>query len=220
MTGCRGSTSLGAAHRRPDPAALAVALPVHRRLGAGLLHEGDVVAVGDRGPVDPERRQLDRVAGPLVVVGEALGRRADLALSALDQDHLGALGDRLGRGRAVDLGGLVGLDHLQQLQHRLVVLVLVGEQHLVDEAVRQQRIPGIELDLVEDLEGPLADLLQVGANLVGAQDRQLAADLARLLDRVVELAQVTAERLAGRRSAARARAPRSWRCARGPRSAG
>jgi hypothetical protein len=69
----------------------------------------------------------------------------------------------------------------------------VGEQHLVDEAVRQQRIPGIELDLAEDLQGPLADLLQVGPNLVGPQDRQLAADLARLLDRVVELAEATAE---------------------------
>jgi hypothetical protein len=69
----------------------------------------------------------------------------------------------------------------------------VGEQHLVDETVRQQRIPGIELDLAEDLQGPLADLRQVGPNLVGSQDRQRAADLARLLDRVVELAEVTPE---------------------------
>jgi hypothetical protein len=69
----------------------------------------------------------------------------------------------------------------------------VGEQHLVDEAVRQQRIPGIEVDLAEDLEGPLADLLQVGPNLVGPQDRQLTTDLAWLLDRVVELAEVTPE---------------------------
>ena len=76
------------------------------------------------------------------------------------------------------------------------MLVLVGEQHLVDEAVRQQRVLGIELDLVEDLEGPLADPFHVGADLVGPQDRQLAADLAGLLDRVVELAQLSAEWLA------------------------
>jgi hypothetical protein len=76
------------------------------------------------------------------------------------------------------------------------VLVLVGEQHLVDEAVRQQRIGRIELDAVEDLEGPLADLLHVRADLIGAEDRQLAADLARLLDRVVEVAQVAAKGLA------------------------
>jgi hypothetical protein len=72
----------------------------------------------------------------------------------------------------------------------------MGEEHLVDEAVRQQPVGGIELELVEHLERPLAHLLHVRADLVGAQDRQLAADLARLLDRVVELAEVTAQRLA------------------------
>jgi hypothetical protein len=76
------------------------------------------------------------------------------------------------------------------------VLVLVGEQHLVDEAVRQQLVVGVELDLVQDLQRALSDLLHVWADLVGPQDRQLAPDLAGLLDRVVELAEVAAERLA------------------------
>src|SRR5262249_48042947 len=82
-------------------------------------------------------------------------------------------------------------------QHRLVVLVLVGEQHLVDEAVGEQRVLRVEFDLTEHLKRPLADLPHVGANLVGAQDGELAADLPRLLDRVVELPDVAAERLAG-----------------------
>jgi len=71
----------------------------------------------------------------------------------------------------------------------------VGEQHLVDEAVRQQGIPGIQLDPVEDLEGPFADLLHVGTHLVRFQDGKLAADLARLLDRVIELPQLPTESL-------------------------
>jgi hypothetical protein len=114
----------------------------------------------------------------------------------LDRDHLGALGDRLARRRAIHLDGLVGLDHLQQLQHRLVVLVLVGEQHVVDEAVGQQGIARLQVDLIEHLERALADPVHIGTHLVGLQDRQLTADLARLLDRVVELAQVAAQRLA------------------------
>jgi hypothetical protein len=72
----------------------------------------------------------------------------------------------------------------------------VGEQHLVDEAVREQRVIGIQLDPIQDLQGPLADLLHVRADLIGAEDRQLAADLPRLLDRVVELAEVAAQRIA------------------------
>jgi hypothetical protein len=71
----------------------------------------------------------------------------------------------------------------------------VGEQHLVDEAVREQRVAGLELDSAEDLQRPLADLVHVGAHLVGLQDGQLAADLARLLDRVVEIAQIAPEGL-------------------------
>ena len=136
------------------------------------------------------------MAGPLVVVRKPNGRRPDLVRSSLDPDHLRPLGDSLGSGGAVGLDGLVGLDHLQQLQHRLVVLVLVGEQHLVGEAVRQQLVVGVEFDLVQDLQRALSDLLHVWADLVGPQDRQLAPDLAGLLDRVVEIAEVAAERFA------------------------
>jgi len=75
------------------------------------------------------------------------------------------------------------------------VLVLVREQHLVDEAVGEERILRIELDLPQDLERALPDLLHIWTNLLRAQDRQLAADLAGLLDRVVELAEIPPQRL-------------------------
>ena len=76
------------------------------------------------------------------------------------------------------------------------MLVLVGEDQVVDVAVAKERIATVEVDLVEHLEGPLADLLEVGANLVGLEDRKLAADPSRLLDRVVEGAELVAQRLA------------------------
>ena len=136
------------------------------------------------------------MAGALVVVGEALGAGADLDLAALDAHHLGAVGDRLEAGPLVDLDRLVALDHLEQLEHRLVVLVLVGDQHLVGEAVAKQGLFGVELDLVEDLERALAHLGHVGEALVAAQDRKLVARRARVLDRVVEAPELAAQRLA------------------------
>jgi hypothetical protein len=74
--------------------------------------------------------------------------------------------------------------------------MLVREQHLVDEAVGEQGIPAVEIDPAEHLERPLPDLLHVRPHLVGAQDRELAPDLPGLLDRVVELPEAAAERLA------------------------
>ena len=88
----------------PQPAARPVPLPVHRRLGAGVLDEGGVFAVGDRQAVDLEGGELDRVAAALVVVGEALVEgRAPIscspASSATASDAAGARqGVRAGRG--------------------------------------------------------------------------------------------------------------------------
>ena len=72
------------------------------------------------------------------------------------------------------------------------------EQHLVDEAFAQQRVLGVggDVDRVEHLERALADVGHVGAQLGVAQDRQLAAGLARVLDRVVEAAELAVHRLA------------------------
>jgi hypothetical protein len=129
------------------------------------------------------------VARPLVVIGEALRPRAHLALAARDRGLEGR--------RGVGFDRLVALDHLQQLQHRLVVLVLVRKQQLVDEAVVEQAVLRVvEVDLTQHLEGALADRVHVGLDLSGPQDRQLAAVLAGVLDRVVEAAEVAPQRLA------------------------
>ena len=75
--------------------------------------------------------------------------------------------------------------------------MLVGEQQLVDEALVQEPVAGIvEVDLREHLQGALADGVHVGLDLAGAQDRQLTAAAARVLDRVVEAAEVAAQGLA------------------------
>jgi hypothetical protein len=77
------------------------------------------------------------------------------------------------------------------------VLLLVGDQHLVGEAVAEDRVGGIlEIDPFEHLERPLADLVPVGAELGAAEDRQLVAPGPRVLDRVVEPAEVAVQRLA------------------------
>jgi hypothetical protein len=185
-----------------DPAVFAF-LPVERRLGAGVLHEGDIRAVRDGGSIDLEGVELDRVSRPLVVVGEAAAGGADLVLTSLDYEHPPLPGRTCPRypGRTafgLNLRGqLVSLDQLQQLQHRLVVLQLVREQHLVDEAVPQQRILDIRTDLhaLQYVERARADVFHVGTQLRVAQDRQLAANLARVLDRVVEAAQLPVQRL-------------------------
>ena len=111
--GVRGIEGPGLAHRRPHPAAGAVALPVERRLGARLLDEPGVIGVGHGRAVDLERRERHGVSRTLVVVGEAGFAGADLDLAAFDADHLGPVGDRLRGRRRVALDRLVALDHLQ-----------------------------------------------------------------------------------------------------------
>ncbi len=78
------------------------------------------------------------------------------------------------------------------------MLQLVGDQHLVDEAFAQQRVLGVggDVDFVEHRQRPLAHLGHVGAQLGVVEDRQLAALAARVLDRVVVLAEIPVQRLA------------------------
>ena len=86
------------------------------------------------------------MARALVVVGKALGGCPDLVLAPRHPDRFGVRPEST---ESAELGvdGTVVLDHLQQLQHRLVVLLLVGQQHLVDEAFAQQRILGVGSDI-------------------------------------------------------------------------
>ena len=89
----RGSPAL----RGVDPG-VSFALPVRRRLGAGLCEELGVRRVGDRGAVDLEGGQLDRVAAALVVIGEAAVGGPDLVLPASIAIVSGPRGGRLGDG--------------------------------------------------------------------------------------------------------------------------
>ena len=204
MTGCAGSIGVARPAGGVDPA-LAVALPVQRRLGAGVLHEGDVRAVGDRGSIDLEGGELDRVPR------RARCRRRSRARERRSRTRRPRSRPSPGPHRAHSTPAcgpkrvrtrsrrqLVAVDQLQQLQHRLVVLQLVGEQHLVDEPFPQQRVLdlGTDLHALQYVERALADVRHVGAQLLVAQDRQLAADLARVLDRVVEAAELAVQRLA------------------------
>ena len=148
-------------------------------------------------PVDLERVELDRVPRPLVVIRKAALPRADLVLAGFYEQTVRCLTPaRLGR-RDRLRPRLVALDHLEELEHRFVVLVLVSEDQLVDEPFCEQPVVRVlELDPVEDLKRPLAHLGHVRAKLVAAQDRQLVASRARVLDRVVEAAEVAIHRLA------------------------
>jgi hypothetical protein len=78
------------------------------------------------------------------------------------------------------------------------VLVLVGEDQLVDESVAEDRIGviGGQVDALQYVERALSDLLHIGAALVAAENRELVTGRPRILDRVVEAPEAAIERLA------------------------
>ena len=62
--------------------------------------------------------------------------------------------ERTALGRRIGLAGL----QLQRLQHRLVVLILVLQDHVIDVAVAEQRIIRLEVDAVQPLQDALTNL--------------------------------------------------------------
>ena len=76
------------------------------------------------------------------------------------------------------------LGQLQRLQHRLVVLRLVLDDHLPDER--------IGIDSIEHRERPVADLVQIGERLLRTEVGQVAAVGAGRLGRVVDLPEALA----------------------------
>jgi hypothetical protein len=117
-----------------------------------------------------------------VVVGEGVALEADLRPP---RGH----GDASRRRRAArprtPRGVHAGLGQLQRLQHRLVVLVLVLEQHLDDE----------RRDGVEASEHALPHGAHVGDRLGAAQVGEIGSLRARGLGRVVDLGEVGAQQL-------------------------
>ena len=174
-------------HRRRAPSRAAVPLRSRRRNSAkSALETGGgrsrtarsrPVGRGARCRTRSHRRRLRRV--------EAAG----------DRDHVRARSAGAGPGAAGRERWLVAVDHLQQLQHRFVVLMLVRDQHLVGEAGPEDRILRVvEVELVEHLERALANVLHVGAEIVAPQDREFVAVGARVLDRVVDAAEIAVQR--------------------------
>src|SRR5262249_37934351 len=75
-------------HRRQHPPPGTVALPIHRGLGARVLHELEIRSIRRWGSIDLECGELDPVARTLVVVGETPRWGADLVLAARHEDRL------------------------------------------------------------------------------------------------------------------------------------
>jgi hypothetical protein len=129
------------------------------------------------------------VAWALVVIGESVRGRADRALAGGDLDHL-----EPGRGRPRRIGHRSASGKLvtpqarehQRLQHRLVVLLLVADHHLVQDAVA-------DAALVDHLERSGANVLQVLTGLRRSQQRKVTPDRARRFERVVHRREVLAQ---------------------------
>ena len=82
------------------------------------------------------------------------------------------------------------------------MLVLVLGDHVVDEAVAQERLPavGTHVALLDQVEGPGPHGVAVGAGLGEAEQRQGLPHPAGLLEGVVEVVEALAGRLAAERS--------------------
>ena len=190
---------LGAQVRRPPSRSSDVVLLLPRpalvgpplaTLVAAALDERQVGGVRDRGAADQVLAHIGAVMGALVVVGELTGGRADRAFAPGDPST-NSRPVRAGpdsRERRSQLRRLVigQPGQLKRLEHRLVVLVLVAEHHLVQEAVA-------DAALLDHLERPRADLLEVLARLAGSQERKITAVRARCLERVVDIGEVVVE---------------------------
>src|SRR5690242_5100395 len=128
---------------------------------SATLDEGQIRGVGDRGATEQVAADVGAVTWPFVVVGEATSRRADRARTGGHLDHLEAGERRIRRaGQRTPLGEFVVAQagQLKRLEHRLVVLVLVTEHHLVEHSVAHT-------PLVDYLERASAGLLEVLARL-------------------------------------------------------
>jgi hypothetical protein len=128
------------------------------------------------------------VARALVVVGEPLALEADLDRTRLDHHAAG----RRGAWRPPSLGRVdTGLGQLERLEHRLVVLVLVLEQHLADERP----------DLLQVGEHALPHGLQVRGRLVSFQIGHVDPLGAGRLGGVVEVGELGPQQLQPRLAA-------------------
>ena len=109
------------------------------------------------------------MGGTLVVVRPGLGVGAHHERAAVDED-LGRAAVRSTRWRRDGRAVPVAVHELEGRQHRLVVLVLVLDDHPVHETVVQQR--AVERHAVEDIERPFAHVGDIGPRLRRPQQWQ------------------------------------------------
>jgi hypothetical protein len=174
---------LDAALPAPGPPLVA---PPPRLAVAAVGDELEIGAVGDGRGVDPERGQVDHVGWPLVVVGPGLGVGAHHERATLHQ-HLIGVGRRRGRRWRVQADVTVPLGQLEGGQHGLVVLVLVLDDHAVHEAAGHEGEGRIELDALEQAQGPVPHLGQVGPGLARGEEGQGRAIGPGVAEGVVEV---------------------------------
>jgi hypothetical protein len=73
----------------------------------------------------------------------------------------------------LSFGPVAGTLHqLERLEHRLVVLVLVLQDHVVDEAIFEERIAPVEIRARKRLEGRLADGVEVAVGRGPVEHRE------------------------------------------------
>ena len=109
------------------------------------------------------------------------GAEEERAAGDLDRLEPGVAAGRRAREHGVEAGRGAEPGELDRLQHRLVVLLLVLEDHLVD-------LRGTAA--VEHLERALADLRQVGQRLAAVEQGEVAADGPGRLEGVVHRGQL------------------------------
>ncbi len=105
---------------------------------------------------------------------------------------------------AVGVGMGEVVHELESGEQRLVVLMLVLDDHAVHEAAGEQRIAAVECGFVEHAERALAHVGDERARARRVEDRQRHAVAARVLERVVD---VVERGISGCRAAQRAHQP-------------
>ena len=122
----------------------------------------------------------------LVVVRPRLVGRAERERAARHLDLGRAAGRTIGRRslghRVLGLGPA-----LQRLEHRLLRLQLVLEHEPEHEPAADEHVGRLEVDVLEQVQRPLADVVRVCPHGVGAQRRKLRAVRPLAAERVVDV---------------------------------
>ena len=178
----------------PRPATLA---PPPRLVVAAGLDEPAELPVGDRRGIDPERRHVHEVSRPLVVEAGRVHPCPSRRVRRGRAPRRAARRVAAGGAGAVRTCAFLGGQELDRGEQRLGVLVLVLGDHVVDEAVAQEgvRAVGAHVALLEQIDGPGADGVAIGARLGEVEQRQGLPHPAGLLEGVVEVVEALARRL-------------------------